>query len=1502
MKKLLLICFAFIISNTVYSQYSITATGIGNTYIQNFDTFRGTAATLPLNWGVSAVTYNTTFPVVTSAAASPTVANASGNNCYAGRATSTSTDYSILQKQATTGSTTFTFSTVNNTASILNGFVVNWNVEQFNKAGRATTVELSYNINGGAYVTTGITGTNLFTGLTGTDSSFLLSSTSRSVTLSGLSISAGANVNFRFNISNGTGSGSNAHIGIDDFSVYATGAALAPEIDITGNNVSIVNNDVTPNATDFTSFGSLDITTGSLVRIFTIKNIGSANLLLSGTPIVSISGVNASDFSITQPTISTITGPTGTTTFSVTFDPASIGTKDASISIISNDSDESPYVFSIQGIGVTPTITSSVTTLSGFSYIQGFGPSSNQSFTLSGVNLTNSISLVAPADYEFSTSSTGPFLSSLTLNPVSGIVANTVIYVRLKAGLLIASYFGQNINITTTNGTNTTVVLNGNVTTPLPEINIERSTGATIPSGSIANNGFDTIFAAQTIGNSGLKTYTIRNQGTASLNIFTITSNSSDFSIAGLTLPTTILPLATVTFTVNFSPTTSGIRNGVVSISNNDNDENPYTFGIQGTGNCGSYTNALFPISGPVGTEVLINAVSGNLNGASVTFNGVSASLIQVSTSQIKAIVPNGASTGSLITLNAQGCSVSTLFTVISSDIFSCQAAGTNALTTPNDLFMSQVTDTNTGSLTYIEIYNGTGTSKNISNYSIKLYNNGGASATSTLPLVGGTILPGGIFTLAIGADGTSPYNSCSGLNDATNGTLANQINTTLGGVNFTDTTNNNGHDHLRLFNGTTQIDSWGVFGNQSWASSLNLGGKGVNFSRKNSAVLPNVLYSNSDWNITDWVTCANEDYSDINTYIFSVAVPPTIVTQPVFVNNCISSLSVAAIEGYNGVGDNQELTYQWYSVAPLASTWTPLVDGGIYSGATTSNLIISSLVSVDGYQYYCQVRENGATCFRATNAVKIIYTNTATTWNGVSWSNGLPNATSAITFTADYQINTDFDACTILVTNNSNIIVDPSIDVSVFGAITIDSGSSFLLNNNSNLLQTLPVANSGNVKVKRQSSLLKRLDYTLWSSPVNGSQTLLQFSPATLTNRFNTYNSLTNLYTSVPPSTTTFAESKGYLIRTPNNHPLTPTIWEANFEGNPNNGNKSFALQTGYNAVGNPFPSRLNIYDFIDQNPSIDGTLYFWRKTNDNTQTSYATVTKLAYTANNALGGNTGLGFFNVNDEANWAINIGQGFLVNSTSTVNLSFNNGMRRSSNLNQFFRNSNSQIETSLYWLNLSNTSGLFSQMAIGHTNEATLDVDRGIDGKNINSEFYLTSLIGVEEYSIQGRPDFQITDKIPLSYKVNTSGQYSIAINNATGIFATGNQEIFIKDNTTQTISSLNNGAFTFNTDAGTFSNRFELVYQDNTLTNIEVNSNKNNLLVYKDKNDIVINSNQTIEKVKVYDLKGRILKEVLTKNDTNLRVNMSTSTQILLVEVTLSNGIITNRKIIFDQN
>lgn len=115
----------------------------------------------------------------------------------------------------------------------------------------------------------------------------------------------------------------------------------------------------------------------------------------------------------------------------------------------------------------------SVTSLTGFSYIFGSGPSTNKTVDVTGTLLTAgvAVTVTATASYEVATSSTGPFSSSVSIpNTAGGTLVATTIYVRLKSGFSVsASYPGS---LTVSGGgaaSDATVSLSGAVlATPLP--------------------------------------------------------------------------------------------------------------------------------------------------------------------------------------------------------------------------------------------------------------------------------------------------------------------------------------------------------------------------------------------------------------------------------------------------------------------------------------------------------------------------------------------------------------------------------------------------------------------------------------------------------------------------------------------------------------------------------------------------------------------------------------------------------------------------------------------------------------------------------------------------------------------------------------------------------------------------------------------------------------------------------------------------------------------------
>jgi hypothetical protein len=526
-------------------------------------------------------------------------------------------------------------------------------------------------------------------------------------------------------------------------------------------------------------------------------------------------------------------------------------------------------------------------------------------------------------------------------------------------------------------------------------------------------------------------------------------------------------------------------------------------------------------------------------------------------------------------------------------------------------------------------------------------------------------------------------------------------------------------------------------------------------------------------------------------------------------------------------------------------------------------------------------------------------------TWNGTEWI-GTPSSSTPVTFTGDFSSTDHLNACSVWVTNDANVVINSNHNFTVQNAVTVDSGSTFTFDNNANLVQVNNVSNSGNIIMKRDTNLLKRLDYTIWSAPVAG-QNLLAFSPSTLTNRFYTYNTATDAHSAVNPSSTSFATGLGYQIRVPNDHPIsTPTTWTGTFTGVPNNGPYNVTISSAgnrYNMVGNPYPSPIDLTTFSTVNTSnIEGTIWFWRKENSIvTQGVWTTWNAGTFVTIKSSSNPVSIGIDHTNFDD--VAKNGQGFLVKGKEGITtLSFTNAMRVTNTSDQFFRTNNSNLNR--IWLNLTSASGHFSQQAIRYSEGGTNDIDR-MDAENINSSDVLfTSLrsnVATEtnKFTIQSRQyPFDVNDVVPLSVKVSTAGTYSIAIHKKDGLFQDGTQAIYLKDNLTNTETNLNNGSYSFVSDAGVFDARFELKYVESALSNNQ-NNFENNVIVYQQNEIIHVNSSiEPIQNVKIFDIRGRLVHTADNINATSTNIKLNIENQVVLMRITLINGAVITRKIL----
>jgi gliding motility-associated-like protein len=157
------------------------------------------------------------------------------------------------------------------------------------------------------------------------------------------------------------------------------------------------------------------------------------------------------------------------------------------------------------------------------------------------------------------------------------------------------------------------------------------------------------------------------------------------------------------------------------------------------------------------------------------------------------------------------------------------------------DLFISEVTDANTGSLTYVEIYNATGAAKNLSNYKLKVYNNGSSTASCDLVLSG---------TIANNATNVIKLSSDANLG----GVVPDQAFVLCAGIN-TD-------DNIRLTTNTdVVVDNWGRTDGVAFTPGTPPA-PGYTYRRNTTAVVPF-----AGWNAADWTALDPEDYINVGSY-----------------------------------------------------------------------------------------------------------------------------------------------------------------------------------------------------------------------------------------------------------------------------------------------------------------------------------------------------------------------------------------------------------------------------------------------------------------------------------------------------------------------------------------------------------------------------------------------------------------------------------------------------------
>ena len=345
---------------------------------------------------------------------------------------------------------------------------------------------------------------------------------------------------------------------------------------------------------------------------------------------------------------------------------------------------------------------------------------------------------------------------------------------------------------------------------------------------------------------------------------------------------------------------------------------------LKGTlNNCPSPTVSSFsPLSAPIGTEITLNG-SGFLTIATVEISGIGSLFTIISDTELTVVVPDGTTNTSSITVTTSGGCTGTATQNLS--ILESQCSS-------NEIYISEVYDSQTGSYGVYELYNPTTMPITLDGiYQIDRYGTiGNATPSVTTPLMG-VINPLSTFEIELGSTG----NTC---------TISPEM--TLGaGINE--------DDEIRLLKNGLVIDI--MYTDDD---------RGYTFIRNPDAIAPSITFDLSEWNLSEIENCSDLESHTTNT------------ASPDFMQSPSQTVCEGETTMFSIFPEPGTYTYQWKTLDTFGN-WIDVVDDAIFAGANSNNLLVQNIpLSLDGTQYYCEF--SSATCTVISDAVQLNVLNQA--------------------------------------------------------------------------------------------------------------------------------------------------------------------------------------------------------------------------------------------------------------------------------------------------------------------------------------------------------------------------------------------------------------------------------------------------------------------------------------------------------------------------------------------
>lgn len=556
-----------------------------------------------------------------------------------------------------------------------------------------------------------------------------------------------------------------------------------------------------------------------------------------------------------------------------------------------------------------------------------------------------------------------------------------------------------------------------------------------------------------------------------------------------------------------------------------------------------------------------------------------------------------------------------------------------------------------------------------------------------------------------------------------------------------------------------------------------------------------------------------------------------------------------------------------------------------------------------------CIDRFDGA-CGTATATIACV---TENRWDGSTWSKGTPTIFQHVILNANYNTQThgNINACQMTVKSGVTLdIVDATDGTYVYvvnsifnyGTINVSSKANLVQVNHPLDLNDEPIVTPV-INFTKNTGNKIRWDYVYWSKPVSNSilsnfnskfDIKYYWDPDYCVNGVNfSYEGWRSLYSEPAVAT-------GFITRVKTSAGMIPTNITLNYSGTSNNGDYNATVKyydtehnafRNYTLLGNPYPGAISFQNFYNTNKDkIYGTVYLW---SSNTPYPGTGLYQQADYASFNLTGGVGVPAATTQSPngllPNGYIASAQGFMVRAKVNGTVLFTNSQRTKDipSNNQFYRGESDEKDR--FWLRLSDANGKYNDLLIGYIKEATNEFDEAYDGPiNSVSRIKFYSLLNNEKLIIQGRSEFQDSDKVSIGYSIsNPTSMLTISLNKKEGIF--NRQKIYLFDKKLNFYHDLTSSDYFFYEDGS--QDRFEIVYKQKTSDNSEIIDNENTIVAFFNNGLLNVQSENNITKIELFDVTGKIvLFEEINNLSNYFYKNITLSNGVYILNVVCENG------------